>query len=120
MGNENSEPTTSVDRVVHTPGPWRPGRADKSYDSGIPDNAFAVFAEPHHRQECGLQGNAAVICVIAKPERMTVEDIANARLIAAAPEMFQVVQALATAEWIEESEMRFLVNECREIMRKVV
>jgi len=76
-----------VQPVVHTPGPWRPGRADKSYDSGIPDNAFAVFAKPEHRQDCGLQGNAAVICVIAKPERMTEEDIANAKLIAAAPDL---------------------------------
>jgi hypothetical protein len=73
----------------HTPGPWRPGRADKSYDAGIPDNAFAVFAMPEHRQDCGLQGNAAVICVIAKPERMTEEDIANARLIVAAPAMLE-------------------------------
>ena len=88
----NDADRASVHRVVHTPGPWRPGRADKSYDAGILDNAFAVFAEPRHQQDCGLQGNAAVICVIAKPERMTEEDIANAKLIAAAPDMLDVLR----------------------------
>lgn len=87
-----------VQPVVHTPGPWRAGRADKSYDAGIPDNAFAVFAKPEHRQDCGLQGNAAVICVVAKPERMTEEDIANARLISAAPDLLAACLAFLEAD----------------------
>ena len=91
---ENATPVAPVQNVVHTPGPWRPGRADKSYDAGIPDNAFAVFADPKHRQDCGLKGNAAVICVIAKPERMTEEDIANAQLIAAAPMMLAALRRI--------------------------
>jgi len=71
MTKPNSVDAASMHPIVHTPGPWRPGRADKSYDAGIPDNAFAIFAEPQQRQDCGLNGNAAVISVIAKPERMT-------------------------------------------------
>lgn len=116
MTTENTSSVASVQSIVHTPGPWHPGRADKSYDAGIPDNAFAVFAEPKHRQDCGLQGNAAVICVIAKPERMTLEDIANAKLIAAAPELLEACQLFVRAE--SHSEMNIAFNAAKAAIEK--
>ena len=49
---------------------------------------------------------------------------ANAKLIAAAPEMLRVVNRFATidlaVECIGDAELALWVNECREIMRKVV
>lgn len=112
MSKPDSVGAASMQPIVHTPGPWRPGRVDKSYDPGIPDNAFAVFAERQHQQDCGLKGNAAVICVVAIPERMTEEDIANAKLIAAAPDMIEVLKEVALPPW-PDSDLTSLLETLR-------
>jgi hypothetical protein len=44
----------------------------------------------------------------------------NGRLIAEAPEMFQVIQRLSEPGWIAESELKMLIQECRKIVQKVV
>jgi hypothetical protein len=44
----------------------------------------------------------------------------NGRLIAEAPEMFQVIQRMSEPGWIAESELKMLVEECRRIVQKVV
>jgi hypothetical protein len=45
---------------------------------------------------------------------------ANGRLIAEAPEMFQVIQRLSEPGGIGESELNMLIEECRRIVQKVV
>jgi len=45
---------------------------------------------------------------------------ANGRLIAEAPEMFQVIQRLSEPGGIGESELKMLIQECRRIVQKVV
>lgn len=114
---EERKTKLSDQSVFHTPGPWRAGRADKSYDAGIPDNVFAVFAEPQYKQKVfGLRGNAAVICVITKPERMTEEDIANAKLIAAVPDLLDACELFVGAE--SHSEINLAFNAAKAAIEK--
>ena len=44
---------------------------------------------------------------------------ANAKLIASAPDMFRIIEQLANANWIGESEINRWRKECREIISKV-
>lgn len=44
---------------------------------------------------------------------------ANAKLIASAPEMFEVIERLATPGWIGEAELQMFIRECRRIVRIV-
>ena len=84
-------------RSAHTPGPWS---ADRRYGS-----SFAI--EP----------NVAWLGASASVAEST--NAANARLIAEAPEMLQVIQRLA-AGCIEEPEIKMLIQECRRIVQTVV
>jgi hypothetical protein len=43
----------------------------------------------------------------------------NGRLIAEAPEMFQVIERLSKPGGISESELKMLLEECRRIVQKV-
>jgi len=52
--------------------------------------------------------------------KATDEMDANGRLIAEAPEMFQVIQRLSEPGGIGESELKMLTEECRRIVQKVV
>lgn len=49
----------------------------------------------------------------------TAEQEANARLIAASPEMFLVIQRLATPGWLGEAELQEMVCQCRRIVQEV-
>jgi hypothetical protein len=93
----------------HTPGPWAVEISGKVHDPGFVNGSLAVFAEAEHQQQCALAGNAACICVIAPPHRITEEDFKNAKLIASAPAMLAALKTLcdihdddlsfAFAEW---------------------
>jgi hypothetical protein len=83
-----------VQSVVRTPGQWSIGIVEKSYDDVFPQGALAVFADAEYRQHCALKGNAAVICVVAPADRTTPEDVANAKQIADAPELLDVLREL--------------------------
>jgi hypothetical protein len=52
--------------------------------------------------------------------KATDEMDANGRLIAEAPEMFQVIERLSEPGWFAESELKMLIEECRRIVQKVV
>jgi len=43
----------------------------------------------------------------------------DSELIAAAPDMFRIIERLATMEWIGETELSLWIKECREITNKV-
>jgi hypothetical protein len=84
--------------IVHTPGPWK-----VNYRRVTPVNA--------------KQDGTDDICHVYGDES---KEIANANLIAASPDMFRIIQRLATADWIGEAELNLWRKECRDIMRKVV
>lgn len=109
---------SEVQLVAHSPGPWHPGLAGRSYDARISENALVVFAEPMHRQDCGLQGDAAVICLVAPPERTTEEDIANAMLIAAAPELLHACELLLRLSLPQDASGMSMVELARRAVRK--
>jgi hypothetical protein len=85
----------SVQSVVHTPGPWEVREVD---------GLFAIA----HRDGWVLDSNDEQ------------QDRADAKLIAAAPDMFDVIKRFATVDWMGEAEINLWVKRCREIMRKVV
>jgi hypothetical protein len=79
MGNENSEPTTSVDRVVHTPGPWK-----------VANNSRSVLAGPVKiNQQGGPAAQSAAVLAVQERELM-----ANAKLIAAAPDLLAALRSV--------------------------
>ncbi len=88
-------------QATHTPGEWTTGQifnCDTAEDASL-----AVFANPKHRQE-GCTKDGAVICVIAPPAFTTEEDRANARLIAAAPELLAALHHAINLTLDEEDE----------------
>jgi hypothetical protein len=85
----------SVQSVVHTPGPWEVREVD---------GLFAIA----HRDGWVLDSNDEQ------------QDRADAKLIAAAPDMFEVIKRFATVDWMGEAEISMWVKKCREIMRKIV
>ena len=99
----------SMQSVVHTPGPW------KRYEGYGVDFRRPVITDaiPDRDGKCV----ANCICYVAT----TNEDWdANARLIAAAPDMFEVIKRFATVDGMGEAEISMWVKRCREIMRKIV
>lgn len=102
-----------VHGVVHTPGPW------KRYEGYGVDFRRPVITDsiPDRDGKCV----ANCICYVATTNS---DWDANAKLIAAAPEMLRVIKRIATidtaVECIGDAELTLWVNECREIMRKVV
>ena len=44
---------------------------------------------------------------------------ADLKLIAAAPDMFKIIQRFATIEWMSEAELNLWVKECRKIVQQV-
>ena len=91
--------------VVHTPGPWK-----------VANNSRSVLAGPVKINQ--QAGPAAQSAAVEARNEFTLR--ANAKLIAAAPEMFRIIDRLATADWIGEAELNLWRKECLEIMRKVV
>ena len=89
---------------AHTPGPWMLG------DSDLPVSSLAVCGLPVGRRH-------GTIVRFAKPRPDGVsfeESYCNARLIAAAPELLEALQALASAdfgpaEWTESAERAALL-----------
>lgn len=94
-----------VHGLAHTPGPWT-----------VANNSRSVLAGPVKiNQQVGPGGQSAAAQAL---NDLTL--LANAKLIAEAPEMFQVIQRLAEPGFIGESELKKLIQECRRIVAKVV
>lgn len=113
MTKKESVDAASMHPIVHTPGPW------KRYEGYGVDFRRPVITDaiPDRDGKCV----ANCICYVATTNS---DWDANAKLIAAAPEMLRVINRLATVdpafERIGEAELKLWVSECREIMRKVV
>ena len=109
-GGEPEGKSPSVDRVVHTPGPWEFDKSNygvcNRYGYGLLDSRGDPLGVTVHATD-----------VFHQPID---EAAANAKLIATAPDMFRIIQRLATADWIGESELNLWRKECREIISKVV
>jgi len=88
----------------HTQGPWEYKR--------LVDNAGTPYAT-YYQAHIDLE-----VCMVWAPVG-NVEQEANARLIAAAPEMFEIIQKLSDIDWIEGSELHRWIHKSREIVRKV-
>ena len=107
--SEPSKPDSvpSEQSFVHTPGPW-------TVDKTVALGAYGVWTDSDPmKQICRVYNG--VDDSLPRSERD-----ANARLIAVSPEMFRIIQRLATADWIGEAELNLWRRECREIMQKVV
>jgi hypothetical protein len=78
----------------NTPGPWEVREVDGLFAIAHPTGWVLESVDPQ-------------------------QDRADAKLIAASPEMFRIIQRLATADWIGEAELNQWRKECREIVGKV-
>ncbi len=95
------------ERVQHTPGPWLVGSSeDADYMGDMSLGGLYV------QQTTGCN---SVICEL---DRITENRHANARLIAAAPDMFQALQELAEGEWDQTLSAFEVQQAAREIARK--
>lgn len=85
MNTKNNQSTAPVERLVHTPGPWRVrARFDVVQDLGIYGGYFVG----------STRGNSDDL-----PASIQAQDEANAKLIAAAPEMFAALKAIAALDY---------------------
>jgi hypothetical protein len=89
----------------YTPGPWRVSKTGRSVlAGGVKIN----------------QSSGPCAASVAVQNSIDAQLRANANLIAASPDMFRIIQRLATADWIGEAELNLWRKECREIISKVV
>ena len=78
-------------KTQHTPGPWRIGY----YRPADGDEALAVWSESIKEGEKGHP-----VCLVSTVKKMDERDEANARLIAAAPELLEACKELVhSLEW---------------------
>jgi hypothetical protein len=105
--SEETTPAAPVQNIVHTPGPW------KYHDSGS-----IVMTEDGQMSVADVRGFGRLEKDFGLSLAIKIMD-KNGQLIAAAPEMFRIIQILATADWIGESELNLWRKACREIMQKV-
>ena len=85
----------SVQSVAHTPGPW----------AACNTTVYAVD-----------DGEPIARCLDKEIHRA----FSDAKLIAAAPEMFEFVRRFATIDWMGEAELNMWAKKCQEIMRRVM
>jgi hypothetical protein len=83
--NKNKKRKVNMSETKHTPGPWQ--AADITDANLIP-----------HRWVCGCGNDWAVITRKAGAVALQQESCANARLIAAAPELLEALEALVAAD----------------------
>lgn len=105
--------TKLVHGLVHTPGPWTAGKPQ--WKRGGP---------PYKIPISGPSGTIANVLTHESiqwhpPEQRDLQPNGDAKLIAEAPEMFQVIERLAEPGFIGESELRMLIEECRRIVAAV-
>lgn len=83
--------TETTSKVGHTPGPWETTGAKYVWKRGETGGAIAMIAEP----ECATSSDFEVVEISS---RRWDEAMANARLIAAAPEMLAALEKFIEAE----------------------
>lgn len=110
MSNENAEPNASVQSVVHTPGPW------------------VVYDNWYIRTPNG-KGSHAQVCAPIEPKMSDDEHRANARLIAAAPELLEALQRFVAWHDMDHETMTGVevqtaygqaIDAAKSVLRKVV
>lgn len=96
----------------HAPGPWKAGFYKKD---GVLER-LAVWPETMADGEKG-----PTICLLAPISNLTVTDEANARLIAAAPELLEALDFIANGFDLQiGKQWREIVNEFREVARAAI
>jgi lipoate-protein ligase A len=102
MIDPNEPPTVpSVDDIVHTPGPWR------QFAPRIDDQVDSFYRTI--TAGSGIRGVGGFDITGFVSEQ-------DAKLMAAAPDMFRVIQRLAEPGFIGETELKMLIRECRRIV----
>jgi hypothetical protein len=81
----------------HTPGPWRIHKRK-------PDDAIYLY-------HIGNNTIERSVAEVAWPD--------DAKLIAEAPDMYQVVRRLATCDWMSEKELGMWIRKSREIIERI-
>lgn len=113
----------TVTKAQHTHGPWRVGKAFQPDGRGH-NPVTPIYADDKDCGECGRKGGQWLVAWTFK--NATKNNKADARLIALAPEMFDVVRTivaicdsgdtnLAQLACMENSP---LVDQCRELIAK--
>lgn len=112
----------ATETVKHTPGPWQVSH------SGYANAPFVIFAgtrKPNYESHFPLSGVNAIAEIFHDESEQHDEQAANARLIAAAPEMLEALEdCLSLIEFYAEREMNAPANhqeavrETRESLRK--
>ncbi len=101
---------------VHTAGPW-------VVCINSIDQQISIEQDRESLEQNGDESGEPVVvvmCVDDMGEGLDREiGLANAHLIAEAPEMFRIIRRLATADWIGESEINLWRRHCREIIQRV-
>lgn len=97
----------------YTPGPWKAGEPQ-----------WRRYGPPYKIPISGPHGTIANVLTHESIQWYPLEQRdpqpnANAKLIAEAPEMFQVIKRLAEPGWFGESELKMLIQECRRIVQKL-
>lgn len=88
ISENKSDGAAKVAESKHTPGPWIAGEF-ANIENELP-NSLAVL--PARNAVKGMR--SAAICLVAPTEKMNSTDVANAELIAAAPELLSLVKKL--------------------------
>ena len=110
MSKGNAKSTTSVDRVVHTPGPWKAERADMHAvdDEDRDPHRWSVMTDRE-----GPDYFIATIENGAPGDTMRTEE-ANAKAIAAVPTMIEFLQEVALPPYADSNLSSLLKTlECR-------
>jgi hypothetical protein len=106
--------------MKHTKGPWHVGRISKAYDAQIEVDSLAILAAPEQQQKnCGLKGVSAIVCVVSPASSESAEDMHNAKLIAAAPDLLvALMEFVATVEYVDPGVYADQIELARVAIRK--
>lgn len=93
-----------MSETKHTPGPWRHARTPHKYNDGStqtfgPDGVFSADGEESICQVYGIYSNTRLEEI--KNDPRVQKGIANARLIAAAPELLAALEAVQGTIWAD-------------------
>ena len=88
----------------HTPGPW--------YNHGL------IVVKGEHTQHDGIIAKTVEERTIAVPNKAEKEAIANARLIAAAPDMYDALKQIVS-EFVDEGYASEGLDMAQDIMRRI-
>jgi hypothetical protein len=81
--------------------------------------SWRVIGSSENRHCRRIFSDEEYIATVGGSDQSTETIEANANLISVAPEMFDIIELLATIEWMSEKELSMWVRKSREILKKV-